>query len=82
MNYPNDIPIFELEGHGGLSLSKADELYQILLEAAYDRKHQTMIYDLVVIAKEFISNHFVKEESPKVYPFFDFIQSLIFSSCL
>ena len=66
MNYPNDIPIFEVEGHGGISLSKADELYAILLEEAYKRKHETMIYDLVFIAREFVDTHLVQVNKPAV----------------
>ena len=57
LDYPNILPIFELEGHGALSFDKADELYNLLFDEASARIHETMVYDLVTIAKEFIEGY-------------------------
>ena len=70
MNYPNDLPIFEVEGHGALSYQKADELYELLMAEAFELRHQTMIYNLVEKAKEFVETNVVKAET--VYASFTF----------
>ena len=75
VNYPNDLPIFEVEGHGALSFQKADELYELLMAEAFELRHQTMIYNLVEKAKEFVETNVVKAKT--VYASFMFGSTLV-----
>jgi len=57
LNYPNDLPIFEIESHGSLVICKADELYSLLLEEAVQMRHQTMVYTLVELSKDYLEKN-------------------------